>query len=891
MQSTPTESSTAPTWPLVGREAELAAIAAALTGGTPGGVVLAGPAGAGRTRLAREAVQRAEAAGCVAEAFTATRALATVPFGAFARLLAGVDRRTQDRLELFLAVLEALQRAAGDRRLVVAIDDAHLLDQAGAALLHQMASTNAALVLATVRAGEPCPEPVLSLWKDGPARRLELAPLSPDSADELLAAVLGGPLDGGALRDLWRASRGNLVALQALVETGLESGALWDAGGIWRWRGPVVGTRLLELTGGRLEPLGTDERSLLDTLALAEPLDLVTLEGLACADVLAALERRGFLEVEAEDGGQRQRVRLSNPLVAQALRAAVNPLRTRALQRRLAEALESLPRRRRGDLLRLALCRLDAGDAPGADLLLGGALEADQAGRHTVAERLARAALDAGGGLEAGCLLARSLLNQGSIDEAGSLLVRLGSEAATSGERDRLARDRAAVFVHSVSRALVAPETVDQQLSLFAGDDGPGAPFGPGEAVAALTSGRPEEVLLLVQRLRAWPEVDDVRLLWATVIETVALALQGRTEEALEGVERGLERAGTCPDDPPDAVLALLATQSLALRLAGRLAEAEAVAEEGYQRALLHENTEARVSCSVSLGKATMGRGRVRRSLRLFREAVALARGAGHPGQAAWALANLATAAAIAGESEVADDALAEAVALEQALPGIFAADLALARAWVAAVDGEATRGAMLALEAATMAESRGQEALAAIAWHDVARLGRPEAATEPLGRLTARLDGGLVAAFAAHARALVAGDGAELDRAGAAFQSMGAYLLAAEANSEAAAAYRERGAGGTAAAATWRAGALADCCEGAHTPALLRTGTDHPLTPREWEVATLAARGLSNRQVATRLFVSLRTVENHLHRVFSKLGIASRRELRSLVEPTEAAP
>src|SRR5919202_5404928 len=259
MQSTLIESSTRPSWPLVGREAELAMIATAVAGEAPGGVVLAGPAGAGRTRLAREAVRRAEAAGCVAEAFTATRALASVPFGAFARLLAGVDRRTQDRLELFLALLEALRRAAGDRRLLVAMDDAHLLDQAGAALLHQMASTNAAVVLATVRAGEPCPEPVLSLWKDGPARRLELAPLPPECTDELLAAALGGPLDGGALRDLWRASRGNLVALQALVESGLESGALWDAGGIWRWAGPVVGTRLLELTGGRLAPLDTDE--------------------------------------------------------------------------------------------------------------------------------------------------------------------------------------------------------------------------------------------------------------------------------------------------------------------------------------------------------------------------------------------------------------------------------------------------------------------------------------------------------------------------------------------------------------------------------------------------------------------------------------------------------
>jgi DNA-binding NarL/FixJ family response regulator len=48
--------------------------------------------------------------------------------------------------------------------------------------------------------------------------------------------------------------------------------------------------------------------------------------------------------------------------------------------------------------------------------------------------------------------------------------------------------------------------------------------------------------------------------------------------------------------------------------------------------------------------------------------------------------------------------------------------------------------------------------------------------------------------------------------------------------------------------------------------------------------VAALAATGLSNRQVAARLFVSLRTVENHLHRAFSKLGVTSRDELAGVL-------
>jgi len=52
-------------------------------------------------------------------------------------------------------------------------------------------------------------------------------------------------------------------------------------------------------------------------------------------------------------------------------------------------------------------------------------------------------------------------------------------------------------------------------------------------------------------------------------------------------------------------------------------------------------------------------------------------------------------------------------------------------------------------------------------------------------------------------------------------------------------------------------------------------------LTPQELEIATLAASGLSNKQIAEQLYLSHRTVANHLHRVFPKLGIASRAGLR----------
>jgi len=65
--------------------------------------------------------------------------------------------------------------------------------------------------------------------------------------------------------------------------------------------------------------------------------------------------------------------------------------------------------------------------------------------------------------------------------------------------------------------------------------------------------------------------------------------------------------------------------------------------------------------------------------------------------------------------------------------------------------------------------------------------------------------------------------------------------------------------------------------CEGARTPALLDAVWPWPLTVREREVARLAADGMSNREVADRLFMSVRTVENHLQHVYSKVGVSTR--------------
>ncbi|WP_345713678.1 helix-turn-helix transcriptional regulator, partial [Kineococcus glutinatus] len=82
------------------------------------------------------------------------------------------------------------------------------------------------------------------------------------------------------------------------------------------------------------------------------------------------------------------------------------------------------------------------------------------------------------------------------------------------------------------------------------------------------------------------------------------------------------------------------------------------------------------------------------------------------------------------------------------------------------------------------------------------------------------------------------------------------------------------------------RSADLAERCRGARTPGLQLPLAPQPLTAREREVAVLAARGWTATRIAEALVVSHRTVENHLHRAYAKLGVSSRRELAEALQP-----
>jgi DNA-binding CsgD family transcriptional regulator len=133
--------------------------------------------------------------------------------------------------------------------------------------------------------------------------------------------------------------------------------------------------------------------------------------------------------------------------------------------------------------------------------------------------------------------------------------------------------------------------------------------------------------------------------------------------------------------------------------------------------------------------------------------------------------------------------------------------------------------------------------------------------------------------------RAAAEGDGASLDAVAADYEALGVLLLAAEAAAEAVTAYGRDGQARRGEAAAVRSQQLAAACEGARTPALVLSKSPVPLTRREREVVVLAASGLASKAIADRLFLSVRTVDNHLQRAYTKLGVSGRDDLASVLD------
>ena len=394
------------TWPLVGRSEELQAIRAAIEGPGPAGIVVFGAAGVGKSRIARETLSMAESRGYQTRWAIGTIAARELPLGAFARWArAGVT----DTLAAVRGVIEALTVASAPRRVVVGVDDAHLLDDMSVFVLHQILERSAARVVLTVRDGERVPPSRQQLWTGAGFDTMNLQPLARDEIATLVSRVLGGLLDPEATQRLWKLTEGNALFLRNIVEQEVADGRLTLKGGCWSWLGdPIVPRSLVEIIGSRIGALTDPVAEVIDALAVGEPIELAALTRITDAEAVEEADVRGLITLEHVSGAAE--VRLAHPLYGEVRRKRAAATRLRRLRGRVATELASsagcdeMP-----TLVRRATLALESDLQPDADLLVQAAKGAVWLADMPLAEQLAAAAIRAGAAAEASFIRGHAL--------------------------------------------------------------------------------------------------------------------------------------------------------------------------------------------------------------------------------------------------------------------------------------------------------------------------------------------------------------------------------------------------------------------------------------------------------------------------------------------------
>jgi DNA-binding CsgD family transcriptional regulator len=902
---------------LLSRRSECAALdqlVASVRAGPSRALVLRGEAGIGKSALLEYLVQRASgcgiarAVGVESEMELAYAGLQQLckPFldrldhlpgpqrGALGTAFGLRDGGAPDRFLVGLAVLSLLSDIAEKQPLVCIVDDAQWLDAASAQ----------ALAFVARRLGAESVGLVFAEREPGGERHLQGLPelavggLDDSDAQELLGTVLAGPLDEQVRDRIVAETRGNPLALLELPR-GRTPAEL--AGGFGLSGGPAVPGRIEQSYRERLAPLPPSTRLLL-LVAAAEPAGDPVLVWRAAAglgiapDAAASAADAGLVVFGAQ-------VRFGHPLVRSAVYRAGAPEERRRVHRALAEATDADvdPDRRAWHCAQAAagldedvaaMLERSAGRARARGGLAAGAAFHERAAELTpdLRRRAQRALLAAQGKHQAGApdaaLRLLAMAQAGPLDEherARAQLLHAQITFAMTRGRDappllleaarrlepldpRLARE---TYLEAFAAALSADRLVrggderEVAAAVLAADWEPS--MRPCDllldGLALLTregyvAGAPAlKVALRAFRDEPLSEEDELRWLWLACRVARALADDGAWDELTARHIDVARRAGAF-----SALPVALTDRVLVELFSGRTGVAMSLAAESDA---VVEATGSYLTLRTSIVLANWrGRDDVALALIEARREDVLRRGEG-----LWLVANDWGSAIRYNGLGRYEDALAAAERAAGAARGLGPSIWLLAELIEAAVrSGQAERAAGPLGQLAEITQAAGTDwalgthaRVAAMLAEGVTAERLYREAIERLSRIKTR---------ATLARThLLYGEWLRREhrRVDAREQLRAAYAMLSDMGMEA---FAER--------------ARHELLATGETVRKRTVETLDELTPQEVQVARLAAGGQTNPEIGAQLFLSPRTVEWHLSKVFGKLGISSRRELRA---------
>lgn len=902
---------------LVGREIELGAVERWLASAGPSLLEIEGEPGIGKTTLWDEGVRRAREAGALVLVSRPVEIETTVPYGALAALiepaleaangtvpaprrralegalrLRDLPASSLDETAVALGTTSVIRAAARQRPVVIAVEDVQWLDSSSRVALtyalRNLQPGDDARVLLTRRTGNDARLALGGAPLSLASELVQPAPLSAGALHRIISRTLGAPLSRPKLVQVHAASRGNPLHAIELARVIGGSAGTDLAVAIPSSLGEALRSRLAALSGGT--------RALLLAAAAAGEPTVELIESVVGPDDAAACLGEAVEEgVLVTDGPQ---IRFSHPLLASTVYGDASELARRSVHARLAELAHTPEARAR----HLALAGIGPDETVAAALGQAAKTASLRGARSAAAALYEQAAGLTPAGDERARLerlldAARAHFESGEPDRARVLLERVSQAAAPTR------------FHALCSLGTLLDETVGGTASLavfeqaLAADDAaPRAHAHRGLAQALMYVGD-----LARAREHADAGVGEAERLSEPTTLVYALAMQalvrkmcGRPDWQVP-LDRGLElEAGL---ELPDLDGCPSAFEADILRLGLRLDDARRSYERMLERTTERGDVRTECWCRFGLASVEIAAGRWRRAGERGEELADLAAQTGTlrlpalrttahldllRGEIDSARAGLAVVVAEAepvGELHNLRSALQLQGVLELSLGDVEAALPALRRARAIAermaigepsmllflldeVEAHASTGdtasaaavlmgfdrrceaapppwvAPLALRARGLVEAAGRDL-------ETARVTLADAVAAerrvplPLERARTRLVHGRVLRRLQHRAAARA----ELEEALRRFESLGAPNWSARAREELA-----------------RVGG--------------RRGTSDDLTPTERRIAELVAEGRSNREVGTALFVTPKTVESALTRIYRKLGVRSRTEL-----------
>ncbi len=870
---------------------DLGSAVEAIRGSTHVAVLLLGDSGIGKSTLLDAVV--AELGTTVTPVrIHGSPSLTNVPYGVLGPFI--VELPVQEATSQ-LAVLRTLwsrldeERRASQMPLLLIVDDAHDLDEATAGILVELAAAGWAKLLVASATRPGLPDPLLQLWFEGMAERIDLRPLTQGQTTEILERELGSQVLPNVAEILWEASEGNPLLLNGLIDDAKKDGTLLQRNGVWLLGRPLNshGDRLSDVVRRQLLRRSPEERQALNLIALAEPVSRELIESTVGQDPVAVLIEHELIRVTP---GPHPQLRLWHSIYADTLRNLISPARSLQLRQSLLRLMDSEPTSAEG-LLRQVSWSMECGAEVDDRQLLRAAVLASRLYEDELARKAAALIKDPELQVAARSVTARTYFNTSDYAAARDILeadfakglsvavlltgtLMWAAVQAALGYSPADIMDRARALLEAGERlAKENPEdaegilkatreryaTMHAMVFALAGE----YPDGDG-AQADVWAGPPANTLEAAFRL---------------ALESEQLLVQGKAVQAFATVSEALESAGSGHDELYFLAEFLVARAAAAVIHGGDWEAAETLlagvaAGPGPNRISFGGGVHA------AHGVILLYQGKAAQALHTLSAALESLRLA-DPQQ----LFALTSSMAFAAAADVgAKDKAAAFLADYEAAPRAVSRYLRIL-SQMAVTYGKARLGNYPGAidELRALGRPKGGGSTAGLEFDALAfclALGDRDAASRVL-ELQPDLEGPRAAAIGHYAAAIRTGLAADHLEAAKSCEDAELWGFAALAYDAAAVGYRA--AGDTLrerVALSQRKRCLdrMDSVDGQEPePDSDALGV---LTRRERDIVALAVRGLSDRQIAAELQVSIRTVEGHLYRSYAKLNVSGRDQL-----------